>query len=134
MKLPCRSASPELWRANRTAQHLEDDFGMLSPDAKINPTRQQLPAGNHIEERIRRRAEIDAKAETGEFRAVRYNIFITLIQYYVVNFYFMFCSHHLINLVVREVNRVKVGLVVVPVLLPEVTVKLDHVSVVVKVL
>ena len=46
----------------------------------------------------------------------------------------MFFSHHLINLVVREVNRVKVGLVVVPVLLPEVTVKLDHVSVVVKVL
>ena len=91
LKLPCRSASPELWRANRTAQHLEDDFGMLSPDAKINPTRQLLPAGNHIEERIRRRAEIDAKAETGEFRAVRYKIFITLIQYYVVNFYFILC-------------------------------------------
>ena len=90
LKLPCRSASPELWRANRTAQHLEDDFGMLSPDAKINPTRQLLPAGNHIEERIRRRAEIDAKAETGEFRAVRYKIFITLIQYYVVNFILCF--------------------------------------------
>lgn len=52
---------------------------MLSPDAKINPTRQQLPAGNHIEERIRRRAEIDAKAETGEFRAVRYFYYINSI-------------------------------------------------------
>lgn len=65
----CRASSPELWRANRTVEMIESEFGM----GAVHHKGEQKPsavAGKHIEERIRKRAEYEALAESGGLRPV----------------------------------------------------------------
>jgi hypothetical protein len=50
---------------------IEGEFGMVPPEAK--PNANGLPnvvVGRHMEERIRKRAELDARLESGELRVV----------------------------------------------------------------
>lgn len=67
-----RVGSPDVWRAGRTAEMIENEFGMNPSDIRPRPSgTPKAVVGKRMEERIRRRAETDARGETGEFRAVR---------------------------------------------------------------
>ena len=59
-----RSPSPELWRANRTAQLIENEFGG-SPSALSRTVefRGSVEVGKHTEERILMRAAKDARKD-----------------------------------------------------------------------
>jgi hypothetical protein len=67
-----RPASPELFRASRTAQLIEEEFGDGGSPGKKNATsvhRAASIAGKHSEERILKRATMDARADSAEIKS-----------------------------------------------------------------